>query len=56
MVWTGVGFDHVAGSLEMHITPLLFGAYQLHVHASVILADSLQFLRLLDEKVNYSHQ
>ena len=50
-VRTGVGFDHVAGSLEMHITPLLFGAYQLHVHASVILADSFQFLRLFDEKV-----
>ncbi|KIM60237.1 hypothetical protein SCLCIDRAFT_1217003 [Scleroderma citrinum Foug A] len=45
-----VGFDHVAGSLEMHVTPLLFGAYQIHVHSSVILADSLQFLRLLDEK------
>ena len=38
----------------MHVTPLLFGAYQIHVHSSVILADSLQFLRLLDEKVNCS--
>ncbi|KAG1743827.1 atromentin synthetase [Suillus lakei] len=25
-----VGFDHVAGSLEMHITPLIYGASQLH--------------------------
>ncbi|KIK40660.1 nonribosomal peptide synthetase [Suillus luteus UH-Slu-Lm8-n1] len=45
-----VGFDHVAGSLEMHITPLLFGASQLHVHASAILADPLRLLRLIDEK------
>ncbi|KAH7915035.1 atromentin synthetase [Hygrophoropsis aurantiaca] len=45
-----VGFDHVAGSLEMHIAPLLFGASQLHVHASAILADPLRFLRLIDEK------
>ncbi|KAG1728369.1 atromentin synthetase [Suillus paluster] len=45
-----VGFDHVAGSLEMHITPLLFGASQLHVHASAILSDPLRFLRLIDEK------
>jgi acyl-CoA synthetase (AMP-forming)/AMP-acid ligase II len=42
-----VGFDHVAGSLEMHITPLLYGASQLHVHASAILADPLRFLRLI---------
>ncbi|KAG1743825.1 atromentin synthetase [Suillus lakei] len=45
-----VGFDHVAGSLEMHITPLLYGASQLHVHASAILADPLRLLRLIDEK------
>ncbi|KAG2364989.1 atromentin synthetase [Suillus spraguei] len=45
-----VGFDHVAGSLEMHITPLLFGASQLHVHASAILADPLRLLSLIDEK------
>ncbi|OAX36353.1 atromentin synthetase [Rhizopogon vinicolor AM-OR11-026] len=45
-----VGFDHVAGSLEMHMTPLLFGASQIHVHASAILSDPLRFLRLIDEK------
>lgn len=45
-----VGFDHVAGSLEMHITPMLFGASQIHVHASAILSDPLRFLRLIDEK------
>ncbi|KAG2056007.1 atromentin synthetase [Suillus hirtellus] len=45
-----VGFDHVAGSLEMHITPLLYGASQLHVHASAILADPLRLLRLIDEE------
>ncbi|KAG1824118.1 atromentin synthetase [Suillus variegatus] len=36
--------------LEMHITPLLYGASQLHVHASAILADPLRLLRLIDEK------
>ncbi|KAG9315585.1 atromentin synthetase [Chiua virens] len=46
----GVGFDHVAGSLEMHITPLLYGASQLHVHASAILSDPLRYLRLIEEK------
>lgn len=45
-----VGFDHVAGSLEMHITPLMFGASQIHVHASAILSDPLRFLCLIDEK------
>ncbi|KAF8839192.1 atromentin synthetase [Paxillus ammoniavirescens] len=45
-----VGFDHVAGSLEMHIAPLLYGASQLHVHASAILSDPLRFLQLIDEK------
>nr|A0A0S2E7X0.1 RecName: Full=Inactive atromentin synthetase invA4; AltName: Full=Nonribosomal peptide synthase-like enzyme invA4; Short=NRPS-like [Paxillus involutus]ALN66884.1 quinone synthetase [Paxillus involutus] len=45
-----VGFDHVVGSLGMHITPLLCGASQLHVHASAILSDSLRFLHLIEEK------
>jgi hypothetical protein len=35
----------------MHITPLLYGASQLHVHASAIFADPLRWLRLIDEKV-----
>ncbi|KAG2346155.1 atromentin synthetase [Suillus weaverae] len=45
-----VGFDHVAGLLEMHVTPLLYGASQLHVHASAILVDPLRLLCLIDEK------
>ncbi|KAF8546344.1 atromentin synthetase [Imleria badia] len=45
-----VGFDHVAGSLEMHITPLLYGASQLHVHASAILSDPLRYIRLIEEE------
>ena len=48
---SGVGFDHVAGSLEMHFTPLLYGASQLHVHASAILSDPLLYLRLIEEQV-----
>ncbi|KAG1782307.1 atromentin synthetase [Suillus placidus] len=49
-VFNWVGFDHVAGSLEMHITPLLYGASQLHAHASAVLADPIRLLRLIDEK------
>ncbi|KAF9230294.1 atromentin synthetase [Melanogaster broomeanus] len=49
-VMNWVGFDHVAGSLEMHIAPLLYGAPQLHVHASAILSDPLRFLRLIEEQ------
>ncbi|KAL4064658.1 hypothetical protein V8B97DRAFT_1987513 [Scleroderma yunnanense] len=45
-----VGFDHVAGSIEMHMTPLLYGASQLHVHPSAILSDPLRYLRLIEEK------
>jgi acyl-coenzyme A synthetase/AMP-(fatty) acid ligase len=32
------------------MAPLLFGASQIHVHASAILSDPLRFLRLVDEK------
>ncbi|KAG2035527.1 atromentin synthetase [Suillus americanus] len=45
-----VGFDHVGGSLEFHITPLLHGASQLHVHVSAIITDPLRLLRLIDEQ------
>ncbi|KAI6131781.1 atromentin synthetase [Pisolithus thermaeus] len=45
-----VGFDHVAGSIEMHLAPLLYGASQLHVHPSAILSDPLRYLRLIEEK------
>ncbi|KAI6037492.1 atromentin synthetase [Pisolithus marmoratus] len=45
-----VGFDHVAGSIEMHLAPLMYGASQLHVHPSAILSDPLRYLRLIEEK------
>ncbi|KAG2356634.1 atromentin synthetase [Suillus spraguei] len=45
-----IGFDHVGGSLEFHLTPLLHGASQLHVHASAIIASPLRLLRLIDEQ------
>lgn len=35
----------------MHVTPLIYGASQLHVHASAILSDPLRYLRLIEEKV-----
>jgi hypothetical protein len=38
----------------MHVTPLLFGASQLHVHASAILAEPLRFFRLIDEKASHN--
>ncbi|KAG2047838.1 atromentin synthetase [Suillus hirtellus] len=34
-----VGFGHIAGSMEMHV----------HVHASVILSDSIRMLHLIDK-------
>ncbi|KAG1865970.1 atromentin synthetase [Suillus subluteus] len=46
-----VGFDHVGGSLEFHMTPLLYGASQLHVHASAIITGPLRLLSML--KSNY---
>ncbi|KAI6156976.1 atromentin synthetase [Pisolithus tinctorius] len=45
-----VGFDHVAGSIEMHLAPLLYGASQVHVHPAAILSDPLRYLRLIEEK------
>ncbi|KAI6027193.1 atromentin synthetase [Pisolithus marmoratus] len=45
-----VGFDHAAGSVEMHLAPLLYGTSQLHVHPSAILSDPLRYLRLIEEK------
>ncbi|KAH0835541.1 hypothetical protein J3R83DRAFT_9242 [Lanmaoa asiatica] len=42
-----VGSDHVAGSLETHITPLL---HWYHVHTSTVLSD-LGSLRLVEENV-----
>ncbi|KAG0708097.1 atromentin synthetase [Suillus ampliporus] len=44
-----VGFDHVGGTVEMHIQPLLCGTSQLHVNASALLYDSVRLLRLIDE-------
>jgi hypothetical protein len=50
----GVAFDHVAGSLEMHFTPLLYGCNQIHVDAGTILSDPMVFLRLIDGYVSPS--
>lgn len=49
----GVGFDHVAGSIEMHLAPLLAGARQVHVSASSILSTELLFVELLDKHVSH---
>nr|BCN28621.1 non-ribosomal peptide synthetase [Streptomyces sp. SANK 60404] len=42
-----VSFDHVAALLECHLLPLYAGARQWHAEAPVILAEPLEFLRLL---------
>jgi acyl-CoA synthetase (AMP-forming)/AMP-acid ligase II/thioesterase domain-containing protein len=42
-----VSFDHVAALLECHLLPLYAGATQLHVEASVVLGEPLEFLRLI---------
>ena len=53
-VHPGVAFDHVAGSLEMHFTPLMHGCNQIHVDAATILSDPMTFLRLIDDYVRAS--
>ncbi|MGW5422563.1 alpha/beta fold hydrolase [Streptomyces sp. NPDC003943] len=42
-----VSFDHVAALLECHLLPLSVGATQLHVQATVVLGEPLDFLRLI---------
>ncbi|WP_331723503.1 non-ribosomal peptide synthetase [Streptomyces sp. NBC_00122] len=42
-----VSFDHVAALLECHLLPLYTGSRQLHAPAPVVLADPLEFLRLV---------
>lgn len=49
----GVAFDHVAGSLEMHFTPLIQGCNQIHVDAATILSEPMVFLRLIDDYVRF---
>ncbi|MCB5181541.1 non-ribosomal peptide synthetase [Streptomyces antimicrobicus] len=43
-----VSFDHVAALLECHLLPLSTGSRQVHVPASAVLGDPLEFLRLID--------
>ncbi|KAL4066498.1 hypothetical protein J3A83DRAFT_4189806 [Scleroderma citrinum] len=50
MILNWVRFDHVAGLIKMHMTPLLCSASQLHIHPSAILADPLHYLCLIEEK------
>ncbi|WP_189863161.1 non-ribosomal peptide synthetase [Streptomyces poonensis] len=42
-----ISFDHVAALLECHLLPLSTGSRQLHVEPSVVLAEPLEFLRLI---------
>jgi acyl-CoA synthetase (AMP-forming)/AMP-acid ligase II/thioesterase domain-containing protein len=42
-----IAFDHVAALLESHMIALYVGATQLHAEPAVVLADPLQFLRLI---------
>lgn len=42
-----ISFDHVAALIETHLLPLYVGATQFHANPGIILADPLQFLRLI---------
>lgn len=42
-----VSFDHVAALLECHLLPLYAGSTQVHAPAGAVLADPLEFLRLV---------
>lgn len=44
-----IAFDHVAALLESHMIALYVGAMQLHVEPAAVLADPLQFLRLIHQ-------
>ncbi|KAF9869771.1 nonribosomal peptide synthetase [Colletotrichum karsti] len=43
-----IGLDHVASLTEIHLHAMSLGADQVHVSASHLLRDPLQFIRLLD--------
>lgn len=43
-----ISFDHIAALSESHLFPLYAGAMQLHADPASILADPLQFPRLID--------
>ncbi|KAF6818057.1 nonribosomal peptide synthetase [Colletotrichum plurivorum] len=50
-----VGLDHVASLTEVHLHAMSLGATQVHVPASTVLREPLQFVRLLDShKVAYT--
>jgi thioesterase domain-containing protein len=42
-----IAFDHVAALLESHMIALYVGASQIHAEPAAILADPMQFLRLI---------
>lgn len=42
-----IAFDHVAALLESHMIAMYAGATQLHAEPATVLADPLQFLRLI---------
>ena len=44
-----IGMDHVASMVEIHLQALLVGVSQVHVHATDILIDPIEFIRLIDE-------
>jgi acyl-CoA synthetase (AMP-forming)/AMP-acid ligase II len=51
--WTGL--DHVANLTEIHLHALAFGASQIHVPSSTILADPMIFLEVISRhRVSYS--
>lgn len=44
-----IGMDHVASMVEIHLQALLVGVSQVHVHATDILMDPIEFIRLIGE-------
>jgi acyl-CoA synthetase (AMP-forming)/AMP-acid ligase II/thioesterase domain-containing protein len=43
-----IGFDHVASVIETHMHALYLGAELVHVPATTVIADPLEFLRLVE--------
>ena len=44
-----IGTDHVASMIEIHLQALLVGVSQVHVHATDILMDPIEFIRLIEK-------
>ncbi|GFE91897.1 non-ribosomal peptide synthetase [Steroidobacter agaridevorans] len=48
LIFNWIGFDHVVALIEAHVLAVYLGVNQINVNARSILADPLQFIRIID--------